>query len=478
MIIIWNKSTGLSIQFLLPKTIDNINFGEIKNQSEKILKKIEENITPTIIFIDNIERLNEGAWDLLKTILKFQNYPNFIIVLAMNINKLKNYDKDNIQNETIIQKYINIKYFNLKPSYNNFLVKYFKKIDWMNDEKISLIENILNYEIEGRILTLRELENRFHIYKMNQQKSFEEFFKTFYDFIWCNNQLMDGYIIDKIKLFVNNHKNLKFKLDELWKKMKLPIEGEYNHIFDEADKKLIKELNKNIEDIKEINKDYFNSEFVNYFYKMKSENGEVLNIFVFLYYVELDYLSIIEDIKNNNIELITNVTNQIKILSIFLENNNKMIDKINKNIEKENSKLTFGNLLLIDLSELQSNNPEKFSDDNKENEKIEYERKIEEWNSTISSLKERKESFEKLSDKIIKKNNFNKINLDKIIQKEVYVSYIEEIKIIKKNIENLEFKDTCIKIINKIFGKDAYENMNNNTFVFDLNSQKKLMEFL
>ncbi len=32
-------STGASIQILLPKTKDNINFGEIKNQSEKILKK-------------------------------------------------------------------------------------------------------------------------------------------------------------------------------------------------------------------------------------------------------------------------------------------------------------------------------------------------------------------------------------------------------------------------------------------------------
>lgn len=466
-------SAGISAQFLLAKTKDNINFGEIKNESEKILKKIEENTTPTIIFIDNIERLNEGAWDLLKTILKFQNYPNFIIVLAVNINKLKNYDKANIQNETIIQKYINIKYFNLKPSYNNFLVKYFNKINWINDEKISLIENILNYEIEGRILTIRELESRFHIYKINQQKSFEEFFKIFYDHIWCNNELIDEYIIKKINLLLNNHKNLKLKLNEFWEKLKLPTEGEYNYIFDDSDEKLVKELNNNINNIEEINKNYFNSEFVNYFHKIESQNGEYLNIFIFLYYVDLDYLIIIEDMKHNNIKLIKNVKNQIKILSIVLEKSNKMIDKINKNIEKENKKLTSGKLLLNELSELQSNNPEKFSDDNKENEKLDLERKMDEWNNTISSLEERKKSFEKLSDKIVKKNKFNEINLDKIIKEEVYLSYIEEIKIIKKNIENLEFRDTSIKILKKKFGEDAYNTMNNNSFVFDFSSQKK-----
>ncbi len=97
----------------------------------------------------------------------------------MNINKLQNYDMNNIQNEAIIQKYINIKYFNLKPKYNNFLVKYFNKIDWINDEKISLIENILNYEIEGRVLTLREIDNRFNIYKMNQKNLLKNFLKLF-----------------------------------------------------------------------------------------------------------------------------------------------------------------------------------------------------------------------------------------------------------------------------------------------------------
>ncbi len=211
---------------------------------------------------------------------------------------------------------------------------------------------------------------------------------------------------------------------------------------------------------------------------MESEDKGFLKIFDFWYNVELDYLSIIEDMKINNAQLMINVINQTEILSTILKNNDKTIEKINKNIEKETKKLTSGNLALTELSELQSNNPEKFSDDNKENEKLELEKKIETWNNTIISLEERKKSFKNLSNKISEKFWFNKKNFDKIVKEEIYLSYIEEIKIIKENIENSEFKDTCIKIINKTFGEEGYKYMNDNSFVFDFNSQKKLMELL
>lgn len=64
----------------LPKLVDK----------DDAIKKLNKYINkPTLVIIDNIERLDKDSWEIIKIIQKLQSLENFIFVLPINVNKLK-----------------------------------------------------------------------------------------------------------------------------------------------------------------------------------------------------------------------------------------------------------------------------------------------------------------------------------------------------------------------------------------------------
>lgn len=116
---------------------------------------ITQNNVPTIIFIDNIERLGSLSWDLLKAILKMQEFTNYLIVLTVNLNKLKN-NQEMKNVEYPIEKYIDFNYFDFKQDYSNFFRKYYT-----SEEVLHNLNTIFNSDIDGEKLSIREVEQSF-----------------------------------------------------------------------------------------------------------------------------------------------------------------------------------------------------------------------------------------------------------------------------------------------------------------------------
>lgn len=151
--------------FNLLKTEAKYNKNEINEKDiNNLWLKIKDNLEPTIIFIDNLERLGTNSWDLLKAILKIQEFKNYLIVLPLNLQRLKNNDKHEY-NEYPIQKYIDINYFELKQDYLNFLAKNKK---W-SESFINKLNLVFTYSIEGENLSIREVENYFKEYNINNK---------------------------------------------------------------------------------------------------------------------------------------------------------------------------------------------------------------------------------------------------------------------------------------------------------------------
>lgn len=178
---------------------------EIKdlNKDEKIklqkeLKKITENLDPTIIFIDNLERLGSYSWDLLKSIIKLQEFSNFLIILPLNINKLIN-NKEVDKSEYPIDKYIDFNSYNFKQDYSH----YFKNKS-LDDKFCQEITKILNIEIEGEKLSIRELDKKFIACNVGNLKEKYEIYNVVYKNIWNEKTHIEKSLRKDILAFYNN----------------------------------------------------------------------------------------------------------------------------------------------------------------------------------------------------------------------------------------------------------------------------------
>ena len=273
---------------------------------KKLESLIEKKIEPTIVVLDNIERLENYSMEIIKIIRIYSCFPNFMFVLPMNKSALKINNFEN-KGESWIDKYVSLNvWFEYQQDYSQLLKKY--NID---NEYIDELNTILNQPREDEnniryVLTIRELEkilNQFHkdkdspnFFSGNKYK----IFLTFNEWIWKNEVLESDlkkfqqifYLINKeneiididnswITNYTNNHeryKDIKDKLDflldssnyffccihpELFRKMlsELIEDMELKKINEEPYEKhlidtLINQINKALENLKQIKIDY------------------------------------------------------------------------------------------------------------------------------------------------------------------------------------------------------------------------------
>lgn len=184
----------------------NKNIKESKNEEDvenikKVWKRIQENNEPTIIFIDNLERLGSSSWDLLKAILKIQEFDNYLIVLPLNLNKFSN-NKRVDNSEYPIEKYIDFNYYNLKQDYSNFFNKHIKE----NKEFIEKLNLIFNSEIDGEKLSIREVENSFKTHELFKITDKYNVLKTIREHIWHPEETFNKFLKNDVEYFLENER--------------------------------------------------------------------------------------------------------------------------------------------------------------------------------------------------------------------------------------------------------------------------------
>ncbi|AHK22643.1 KAP family P-loop domain containing protein [Candidatus Hepatoplasma crinochetorum Av] len=196
------------------------NFGKldlekIKPKEEKEIKNllldISNIIEPTLIVFDNIERIGKYSWEILKAIFKISQIDNFCFILPMNTKKLKENEYD-VDNEYPIEKYIDIPFFKFKQDYLSFL----KKFGFKNEEANS-INKILNKEIEGQKLSIREVEQRFNKENIKEIENKYEKIKKIVNKIWGSVEEAKKYLYNDLEEFYLKIIELKNNYDEFKK---------------------------------------------------------------------------------------------------------------------------------------------------------------------------------------------------------------------------------------------------------------------
>ena len=154
-------------------------FNEIELKENDSLSKLSKEIDfpPTLIFLDNIERIENYSWDILKSIQKLSALKNLCFILPMDKKVINWMPQTAHKNEYPIQKYLSIPEFSIKQNYKKILIDqgfHEKFINILNDLIIEKNKNIsirdvskfINYE---KIIELCDHENfHYSILKLNK----------------------------------------------------------------------------------------------------------------------------------------------------------------------------------------------------------------------------------------------------------------------------------------------------------------------
>lgn len=176
----------------------------IKFEVQKIVEKIE----PTIVVLDNIERLENSISDIIKIIRFYSYFPNFLFILPMNKTAIK-FSNLGTEEEPI-EKYITLDvWFEYKQDYTNLLNNYnlgrreirskygeldfkYQYVDEINSVLRMPLKNQNNIEYN---LTVRQLKKTLEKYNLDNWmvSAFSENkyrgFLFFNKFIWKNDVL-------------------------------------------------------------------------------------------------------------------------------------------------------------------------------------------------------------------------------------------------------------------------------------------------
>ena len=194
--------------------------GNKSNHHQKI-EEIVEHLKPTVVFFDNIERLESYSIEIIKVIQFFSFLPNFVFVLPMNKSELKFNASTLATNremygEAAIDKYITLDvWFDYKQDYSQFLQKigFSKKIIPELNRSLSLPQQTktkISY-----VLSIRQLEKIFKqeqykkiIDKANQNK--------YLGFLLLDKMIWPNDVIEKdVSIFFEYHSNLTNCLEQI-----------------------------------------------------------------------------------------------------------------------------------------------------------------------------------------------------------------------------------------------------------------------
>lgn len=311
------------------------------NTKENLIKKINKKIKKvTLIFIDNIERLGNNSWEIIRVIQKLSISKRFIFLLSTNLKKLDNFlDSNVIDSELNIDKYINISYYNLMTyGYKDILISYNIPEEYLdNINEMLLIKNE-----NGNCLTKRELEKliiKFDLTKNIKINSKSKYwYLSLFSKIWSPNR-EEGVFFDS---FFNK------KIKEIIKKDLYKFTNDYISKVQIINNKYLKYLDKDkyitfypysqIANAPEYR--YISEKMINYFEKLildleilKRKNK---NLQLDINKDILEIKKIIVDVKNDiNLQKINKTINEIYIH--YIKSNKVMsydINEYNKEYEK------------------------------------------------------------------------------------------------------------------------------------------------
>lgn len=228
--------------------------GNKSNHHQKI-EEIVEHLKPTVVFFDNIERLESYSIEIIKVIQFFSFLPNFVFVLPMNKSELK-FSASTLStnremcSEMIITKYITLGiWFEYKQDYSQLLLKlgFSKRIVPELNRSLTLPKQ------SETVLSIREVEK---LFKQNQHKRVIDLanrdkYAGFYYIsqnIWKNNFIEDN-VKDFMKCyyaFLNKIIPEEWKIKEISKKI-LDNLSNTSFVSDVIKKKVTFVLNFNLE---------------------------------------------------------------------------------------------------------------------------------------------------------------------------------------------------------------------------------------
>lgn len=171
--------------------------------SDKIIDSLNKYINKTIlVIVDNIERIGENGWEILKTIQRLAMLNNLIFLLPMNKAKLVS---EKLQHsEWKIEKYINIPFYKFKQDYVGLLKKY-----GLSDDLLEDINNLLSTKIDEECLSIRELDKI--LSKRDIGDNFTNKYKSliFFNEIWPLQNKIKNIILKDIESFLTIIEDIK-----------------------------------------------------------------------------------------------------------------------------------------------------------------------------------------------------------------------------------------------------------------------------
>ncbi len=210
------KETFITLSKPIYKEILKKSFGKLDKKFDKTnisnawKKQIKER--KIIIVLDNIERLGKHSWEVFKAINKISILDNFVFILPMDLDFLKNY-REIKSNEFPIEKYIDLSIFNFTQNYQGYLNTIFQ-----HDLKLAkIINEMLITKIDDKNLTIRQVKKIFENKKIYEIQDKNKLFKEILNNIWGKFSVLKNYFLEnyinpilvKFKEFINN--KIKFR---------------------------------------------------------------------------------------------------------------------------------------------------------------------------------------------------------------------------------------------------------------------------
>lgn len=317
------KWSWLEIIILFPFwiLIESLQYIITKIPIKWYINRISKKIKPTILVLDEIERLENWIPEIIKIIQFYSLFSNFIFILTMNKSTINFSNLVQIPGEDPIDKFINLGvYFSYTPNYQTILKDY-----KFPSDQINIIINILRTPYNKKdFLSIRQLE------KLLDNIHYDEYD---WDDDWNKNKYNFGWLFDEKGIWNNNLLNdsIRNLINELIR-LKAP---------DKINIEIINELNNNIDDyILKWLKD-FTSRKDNILW---TEEIFVKQFHKYIYdEIEKNYKKIIYNFYINEIE---KIFQELKINSFKFSYDNETENiKIIKNLKDKNSRIKILNWL-------------------------------------------------------------------------------------------------------------------------------------
>lgn len=336
----FKKACKFGIKKIFEPALNSFLNTDLDFDTEKIDVSISEiKFDKTIIVFDNVERMGENSWEVMKLIQKLSMVDNFVFLLPMDATKI--YDNEN-KFEKKIEKFIDLPSYNLKQDYSSLLNSFGFKRD------ISItIDKLFNIDIGKKFFSIREFKKIIQNKKLfNECKNMKKLETVFYLrsqlwkiddnnlFLFCIEDFNEYYLF--LNKFFSHQLDMSRSINDYFEQLELnsffnhleSFESKINSFYDEEydfsiDDQIVLFLKEN-KNIYNIEAKIYEREYVDNLLKIFNENYKKT-------------LQTIKKIVTNLYEEEIKLNNDIDINDCNILKKNKRIDSTRKKINKQNS---------------------------------------------------------------------------------------------------------------------------------------------